>query len=874
MGRWIRLFSEGDAGQNALLGGKGANLAEMTSLGLPIPTGFTVTTEACRAYLASGTVPEGLWEEVDYGLRTIEQKMERQFGDPGNPLLVSVRSGGAVSMPGMMDTILNVGLNDETTTGLGELLGHRFALDAHRRLIQMFGKVVRDVPGERFDDALSGARLAIGVKSDHELNVDALRRLIARFRDTVQAVAEPVPTDPTEQVRQAILAVFNSWNTERAIAYRDAHRMKHDAGTAATVQAMVFGNMGADSGTGVCFTRNPNTGAPGLFGEFLANAQGEDVVAGIRTPRPIAEMADDTAFATAAAQLQAIADQLEAHFSDMQDIEFTIEGGQLWILQTRSGKRTAQAAVRIAVDLADSGSITREEAVGRVTPHHLELLLHPRLDESRELEVIATGLPASPGAASGKVVLDPKEAEKRAKAGEAVLLVREETVAEDFPGMAGAQGILTARGGMTSHAAVVARGMGIPAVTGCSAIEIDTRGRSIRIGEHDIKEGDELTIDGGTGRVILGHAPTIEAGLDEEVGTLLGWADEHRALAVRANADTPEDARRARELGAEGIGLCRTEHMFFENGRLHAMRTMILADDEADRQKALAKLEQFQCDDFAGIFRAMAGLPVTIRTLDPPLHEFLPQKAEDVRLLADRLGATVDELQVRIDAMRETNPMLGHRGCRLGMTFPEITRMQTRAIFRAALIVDAEGIEVHPEIMIPLVSVTEELKRQRKVVDETAEDVFGKAGRRVAYHVGTMIELPRAAIRAGQLATLADFFSFGTNDLTQTTMGLSRDDATRFLPEYIESGVFRTDPFQVLDVDGVGQLIGLACERGRAVKPGIPLGVCGEHGGDPTSIKFCHELELDYVSCSPFRVPIARLAAAHAALGAKVEVNA
>ena len=874
MGRWIRLFTEGDATQRELLGGKGANLGEMTKLGLPIPTGFTVTTEACRAYLASGTVPEGLWEEVDYGLRTIEEKMDRRFGDEANPLLVSVRSGGAVSMPGMMDTILNVGLNDGTTAGLGELLGHRFALDAHRRLIQMFGKVVRDVPGERFDDALSGARLALGVRSDHELNTDALQRLIARFRDTVRSFGEPVPTDPTEQVRQAILAVFGSWNSERAIAYRAAERIPGDAGTAATVQAMVFGNMGADSGTGVCFTRNPNTGAPGLFGEFLANAQGEDVVAGIRTPRPIAEMADDPAFATAAAQLQAIADQLEAHFAEMQDIEFTIERGQLWILQTRSGKRTAQASVRIAVDLAESGSISREEAVGRVTPHHLELLLHPRLDESREMEVIATGLPASPGAASGKVVLDPKRAKEQADRGEAVLLVREETVAEDFPGMAKAQGILTARGGMTSHAAVVARGMGIPAVTGCSAIEIDLRARSIRIDERVIKEGDELTIDGGTGRVILGHAPTIEAGLDEEVGTLLGWADEQRTMAVRANADTPEDARRALELGAQGIGLCRTEHMFFENGRLHTMRTMILAESEEDRQKALNKLEQFQCDDFAGIFRVMDGLPVTIRTLDPPLHEFLPQKAEDVRLLADRLGATVDEIQTRIDGMRETNPMLGHRGCRLGMTFPEITRMQARAIFRAALVVDAEGIEVHPEIMIPLVSVTEELKRQRAVVDETAEELFAETGRRIAYHVGTMIELPRAAIRAGQLAGLADFFSFGTNDLTQTTMGLSRDDATRFLPDYIVDGVFRTDPFQVLDVDGVGQLIKMACERGRAVKPGIPLGVCGEHGGDPTSIQFCHELELDYVSCSPFRVPIARLAAAHAALGTKVEVTA
>jgi pyruvate,orthophosphate dikinase len=874
VGRWIRLFSDGDATQSALLGGKGANLAEMTRLGLPIPPGFTVTTEACRAYLESGSVPEGLWEEVDFGICQIEGQMGRRFGDPANPLLVSVRSGGAISMPGMMDTILNLGLNDETTAGLGELLGHRFALDAHRRLIQMFGKVVRDVPAERFDDALSGARLAIGVKSDHELNPDALLRLIIRFRDTVRSFGEPVPTDPVEQVRQAILAVFGSWNSERAIAYRKAHRIDNDAGTAATVQAMVFGNMGADSGTGVAFTRNPNTGAPGLFGEFLANAQGEDVVAGIRTPRPIAEMEDDSLFAAGHARLQAIADQLETHFADMQDIEFTIEQGQLWILQTRTGKRTAQASVRIAVDLAGAGSITRREAITRVTPQHLELLLHPRLDESRPMDVIATGLPASPGAACGKVVLDPKEAKRRAEQGEAVLLVREETAAEDFPGMVKAQGILTARGGMTSHAAVVARGMGIPAVTGCSAIEIDERARCLRIDEHVIHEGDELTIDGGTGRVILGRAATMPPGLDDEVHTLLAWADEHRALAVRANADSPDDARRARGLGAEGIGLCRTEHMFFGDGRLHAVRTMILADCEADRQRALLKLEQFQCDDFAGIFRAMDGLPVTIRTLDPPLHEFLPHKPEEITLLAERLGTSADELKRRIDAMRETNPMLGHRGCRLGMSFPEITRMQVRAIFRAALVCAGEGIEVHPEIMIPLVSVTEELKRQRAVVDETAEKLFRQAGRRIDYHVGTMIELPRAAIRAGQLASLAEFFSFGTNDLTQTTMGLSRDDATRFLPEYIETGVFRTDPFQILDVDGVGQLILMAIERGRAARPGMPMGVCGEHGGDPISIRFCHESGLNYVSCSPFRVPIARLAAAHAALGSKVPANA
>jgi pyruvate, orthophosphate dikinase len=873
VGRWIRLFTEGDAGQRALLGGKGANLAEMTQLGLPIPPGFTVTTEACLEYLRNnGRIPEGLWEEVEYGIRYIEGRMGRRFGDPDKPLLLSVRSGAAASMPGMMDTILNIGLNDTTTDSLGAVMGERFALDAYRRLIQMFGKVVLGAPSEKFDDALSGARLALGVKSDHELTPVALRRLIIHFREILHAQEAGLPDDPVEQVREAILAVFRSFNTERAISYRQMHGLSENMGTAANVQAMVFGNMGSDSATGVAFTRDPNTGAPGLFGEFLQNAQGEDIVAGVRTPRPVSEMFSDAAFRAAGAQLQAIADQLEAHFTDMQDIEFTVEQGRLWILQTRTGKRTAQAAVRIAVDLAEAGSIDRREAIHRVSPTQIELLLHPHIDSTRHIEVVATGLPASPGAATGTVVLNTAEARRRGEAGEAILLVRPETAADDFPGMRYAQGILTARGGMTSHAAVVARGMGTPAVTGCSALEIDERAGVIRVGSTVIRAGDDLTIDGSTGHVILGKAAMIQAHLDERAERLLSWADETRRMKVRANADTPADAQRARGLGAEGIGLCRTEHMFFTNGRLPVIRTLILSEDRHERERALAKLERFQTDDFASIFRAMDGLPVTIRTLDPPLHEFLPTRPEEIAKIADRLNMPIEEIEDRIDGLHEANPMLGHRGCRLGMTVPEITEMQARAIFRAALRCAAEGVVVLPEIMIPLVSDIEELRRQRRLIDGVAGQLFEQAGRSVEYHVGTMIELPRAALRGADLAQEADFFSYGTNDLTQTTYGLSRDDAGTFLPQYLVDGVYPKDPFQVLDRDGVGELIQIASERGRSANPTLELGVCGEHGGDPESIRFCNEIGLDYVSCSPFRVPIARLAAAHAALGSEAAV--
>jgi pyruvate,orthophosphate dikinase len=775
-------------------------------------------------------------------------------------------------MPGMMDTILNIGLNDTTTDSLGAVMGERFALDAYRRLIQMFGKVVLGAPSEKFDDALSGARLALGVKSDHELTPVALRRLIIHFREILHAQEAGLPDDPVEQVREAILAVFRSFNTERAISYRQMHGLSENMGTAANVQAMVFGNMGSDSATGVAFTRDPNTGAPGLFGEFLQNAQGEDIVAGVRTPRPVSEMFSDAAFRAAGAQLQAIADQLEAHFTDMQDIEFTVEQGRLWILQTRTGKRTAQAAVRIAVDLAEAGSIDRREAIHRVSPTQIELLLHPHIDSTRHIEVVATGLPASPGAATGTVVLNTAEARRRGEAGEAILLVRPETAADDFPGMRYAQGILTARGGMTSHAAVVARGMGTPAVTGCSALEIDERAGVIRVGSTVIRAGDDLTIDGSTGHVILGKAAMIQAHLDERAERLLSWADETRRMKVRANADTPADAQRARGLGAEGIGLCRTEHMFFTNGRLPVIRTLILSEDRHERERALAKLERFQTDDFASIFRAMDGLPVTIRTLDPPLHEFLPTRPEEIAKIADRLNMPIEEIEDRIDGLHEANPMLGHRGCRLGMTVPEITEMQARAIFRAALRCAAEGVVVLPEIMIPLVSDIEELRRQRRLIDGVAGQLFEQAGRSVEYHVGTMIELPRAALRGADLAQEADFFSYGTNDLTQTTYGLSRDDAGTFLPQYLVDGVYPKDPFQVLDRDGVGELIQIASERGRSANPTLELGVCGEHGGDPESIQFCNEIGLDYVSCSPFRVPIARLAAAHAALGSEAAV--
>jgi pyruvate,orthophosphate dikinase len=866
--QWVSLFDEGEAGQRDLLGGKGANLAEMTRLGLPVPPGFTVTTDACRAYLRSGgDVPAGLWDEARAAAADVETRMGRRFGDPADPLLFSVRSGAKFSMPGMMDTVLDLGLNDELVAALSARAGARFAYDAYRRLVQMFGKVVLGVDSDLFEEALTEAKQRAGKRYDSELSANDLRALVARFKAIVAEHGKIFPEEPWEQLRQAVLAVFHSWNTPRAKAYRRSNKISDELGTAVNVQAMVFGNVGPDSASGVAFTRNPNTGARDLFGEYLVNAQGEDVVAGIRTPQPVSALAGDPNFVAAYRELQAIAARLEGHYTDMQDVEFTIEHGKLWMLQTRTGKRTAPAAVRIAVEMAEVGLIDRKTAVLRVQPAQLDQLLHPRIDESQLVKTIATGLPASPGAATGLVVFDPMEAKSRGEAGEAVILVRMETSADDFPGMERSRGILTAHGGMTSHAAVVARGMGKPAVTGCGEIVIDEAAGLFDADGVAVRAGEELTIDGSTGRVILGRVKTVEPILTDGIDTLLTWADDYRRLDVRANADTPVDAMRAREFGAQGIGLCRTEHMFFGEDRILAMREMILAETDDARAAALDRLEPLQKADFAGVFRAMDGLPVNIRLLDPPLHEFLPRGDEEIARLATDLGVSVERIEAAIATHREANPMLGLRGCRVGITYPAVSRMQARAILGAAVQAAAEGVKVEPEIMIPLVGDPEELRQQRELVDATAEEVFADLGRLVAYRVGTMIELPRACLLAGEIAAYADFFSFGTNDLTQTTLGLSRDDAGSFLPGYVERGIYADDPFQVLDRQGVGQLIELATQRGRTAKPGLMVSICGEHGGESSSIAFCHKVGLDYVSCSPFRLPIARLAAAHAALG-------
>jgi pyruvate,orthophosphate dikinase len=766
-----------------------------------------------------------------------------------------------------MDTVLNVGLNEAAAAGLGALTNERFALDSYRRLIQMFGKVVLDVDGQVFENEIKCAKKSAGVKSDQELDSAALRSLIARYETALKSHKVAFPHDPWDQLHQTIEAVFRSWNTPRAKSYRQANDIPEDLGTAVNVQAMVFGNMGEDCATGVAFTRNPNTGERKIFGEYLIDAQGEDVVAGVRTPFPMQHMLDEPVWAPLYRQFEELAERLEQHYGDMQDIEFTVERGHLWMLQTRTGKRTAAAAVRIATELVAHGRIDKATAVKRIEPSHIELLLLPRVGGNGDLNVIATGLPASPGAASGVVVLDPDEARTRGAAGEKVILVRSETAADDFPGMARSQGVLTVRGGMTSHAAVVARGMGLPAVTGCSAIEVDLEENLFRIGDLVVHAGDELTLDGSTGRVILGTAPTIQPKLEGEIQTLLTWADEFRNLGVRANADTPADVARAREFGAEGVGLCRSEHMFFGPERIAAMRQMILSTNEQERACALHQLERFQEEDYRGIFEAMPGMPIVVRLLDPPLHEFLPHNPDEQVKLAERMSLPLEEIKTRIDALREANPMLGLRGCRLGITHPEITKMQTRALLLASLSCAERGIDAALEIMVPLVMDPEELRLQRTVIDETAAELFAEAGRSVSYRVGTMIELPRAALVADRIAEHADFFSFGTNDLTQTALGLSRDDSGRFVPAYLESGILTNDPFQVLDRDGVGQLVKIGAERGRAAKPNLSVGICGEHGGDPSSIEFFNCVGVDYVSCSPFRVPVARLAAAHAALG-------
>ena len=878
--------AEGTRDMKAVLGGKGANLAEMTNLGVPVPPGFTIACDACMAYLRDGSIPPELRSEVEASLVRLEDAAGKKFGDANLPLLVSVRSGAPVSMPGMMETILNLGLNDRTVAGLARASGDtRFAYDSYRRLIQMYGDVVLGVPHDKFEHLLAAKRMTAGAESDSELNEDALRNLTEEYKSLIRAsTGRDFPRDPVEQLWGAIEAVWKSWTLKKAVDYRRHAGIPDDLGTGVNVVSMVFGNLGEDSGTGVAFTRNPSTGERKFYGEFLVNAQGEDVVAGIRTPLDIDQMAER--LPDAYRELLDTQRTLEQHYHEMQDIEFTVERGKLFLLQTRTGKRTAAAAVRIATEMVDEGMITQRDAVLRVPADQLDQLLHPVIDPSVRAEPIATGLPASPGAASGRAVFTADEAVRRTAAGDAVILIREETTPEDFHGLVAARAVLTSRGGMTSHAAVVARGMGKCAVVGCHEMVVDPQGRACRMNDTRVGEGDWITLDGATGKIYLGDLPTTpsevvavtrgmrradSAPAFQSFNRLMGWADEVRTLRVRANADTPNDARIARAFGAEGIGLCRTEHMFFEGDRITAMREMIVARDESGRRRALAKLLPMQRLDFEGIFEAMAGLPVTIRLLDPPLHEFLPHGGEESKLLARTLNVSRAELAHVVESLRETNPMLGHRGCRLGISYPEITEMQGRAIFEAALRAKRRGLDVRPEIMIPLVADYREFDHQRAILLEVARQVIGGMGEQLDYTIGTMIELPRAALTAGDIARRAEFFSFGTNDLTQTTFGLSRDDAGRFLPEYVERGIFPDDPFQVLDQSGVGQLIQLAVAAGRRVRPQLKVGICGEHGGEPRSVKFCHAIGLDYVSCSPYRVPIARLAAAHAALEPTVQ---
>ncbi len=852
--RYVYDFDQQAEGGRELLGGKGVGLAEMTQFGVPVPAGFTITTEACRAYWAKGgRFPDGLEEEIAEHLGALEERTGKRFGDPHDPLLVSVRSGAAVSMPGMMDTILNLGLNDEAAAGVSSATGNkRFAYDSYRRLIQMYGEVVDGIDAYRFEQALGDLKRQRGARHDGELDGDDLAGLVETFTQLYRSeTGEGFPADAREQLSRAVRAVFESWDTPRAQVYRAAQGIPHDLGTAVNVVQMVFGNSGENSGTGVLFTRDPATGERGLYGEFLANAQGEDVVAGIRTPEPLEAMKER--MPAAFDELMETIQSLEEHYRDMQDIEFTVEDGKLYLLQTRSAKRTAAAALKAAVDMVDESLISREEAVARIDPRQLDQLLHPMLDSNAQYEVAAKGLNASPGAASGGVVFDADTAAERAKAGGKVILVRWETTPDDIHGLIEAAGILTAHGGMTSHAAVVARGMGKPCVAGCEDLTIDTRAKKAEIGGHEVSEGDVITIDGGTGRVIIGAVDLVPPQINEDFGTVLEWADELRRLKVRANADTPDDAAKAREFGAQGIGLCRTEHMFMAEDRLPLVREMIMATDEGSRRAALDKLLPLQQSDFEGIFEAMAGLPVTIRLLDPPLHEFLPSLDE----------AADEAVRKRIRALQESNPMLGTRGCRLGLMYPEIYEMQVRAIVRAALAVEkGSGDAPLVEIMHPLVGFSKELSRLRELTESVAEEEG--AGE---YLCGTMIELPRACVRADEIAQHADFFSFGTNDLTQTALGFSRDDAEgKFLTFYLEDGILERNPFETLDLEGVGDLMRIAVDRGREVKEDIKLGICGEHGGDPQSIAFCHELGLDYVSCSPYRVPLARLAAAQAAL--------
>ncbi|NBB16057.1 pyruvate, phosphate dikinase [Caulobacter sp. SLTY] len=881
--RWVYSFggggAEGDASMKNLLGGKGANLAEMSSLGLPVPPGFTITTEACNRYYADGqSYPADLAEQVAGGIAHIEKITEKTFGDAANPLLVSVRSGARASMPGMMDTVLNLGLNDQTVEGLAKLSGdRRFAFDSYRRFIQMYSNVVLGLDHHAFEEILDDHKDRLGVDVDTALTAKDWETIVAEYKQAVEKeLGQPFPQDPQAQLWGAVGAVFQSWMNDRAKFYRRMHDIPESWGTAVNIQAMVFGNLGDTSATGVAFTRNPSTGEAALYGEFLINAQGEDVVAGIRTPQSLTqaareEMGDrnpsmEEALPEVFVQFRDVAARLERHYRDMQDVEFTVEQGRLWMLQTRNGKRTAKASLKVAVEMAGEGLITKEEAIARIEPGALDQLLHPTIAPDATRAVIAKGLPASPGAAVGAIVFSSDDAERRGQAGEAVILVRHETSPEDIKGMHAARGIVTARGGMTSHAAVVARGWGIPCVSGAGEIIIDVKNRRFTVRGREFNEGEVVTIDGSTGEVMAGAVKMIEPELTGDFAALMVWADEVRRLKVRANAETPADAKAARQFGAEGIGLCRTEHMFFDEHRIAAVREMILADDERGRRAALAKIAPFQKADFVELFTIMEGLPVTIRLLDPPLHEFLPHSEEDVAAVAEATGLDSAKLMRRALELKETNPMLGHRGCRLGVSYPEIYEMQVRAIIEAACEIAKSGKPAPvPEIMHPLVGNGLEMKFLRALTDRTAKAVLEEQGVDLKYLVGTMIELPRAALRAGDLAETAEFFSFGTNDLTQTTFGMSRDDA-RFLEDYREKGILEKDPFATLDQEGVGELVKLAAERGRAVRPDVKLGICGEHGGDPASIAFCEKVGLDYVSCSPFRVPIARLAAAQAAL--------
>ncbi len=882
--KWVYLFTEGNASMRDLLGGKGAGVAEMTRTGVPVPPGFTITTEACNEYYARGRqFPEGLWEQTLEALKVIEAQVGKKFGDPSNPLLVSVRSGARESMPGMMDTVLNLGLNKETLEGLARLTDNRrFAADAYRRFIQLFGKIVLGVDGEKFEHVMNEAKGKD--RQDTDLTADELMQIAETFKTIIKEdTGIDFPEDPYEQLRMAITAVFNSWMGRRAVDYRRVYKIPDTLGTGVNVQMMVFGNMGNDSATGVAFTRNPATGEDELYGEYLVNAQGEDVVAGIRTPKPLSKLREE--MPEVYQQFSEIAKMLERHYKDVQDVEFTIERGKLWMLQTRNGKRTGMAAVKIAVDMVNEGLIDKRTALRRVQPEMLNQFLFPIVNPgaAEHATRLAHGLAAGPGAAQGRIVLDPDEAAARSEQGERVILVRTETAPEDFHGMVASQAILTARGGLTSHAAVVARQLGKCCVCGCGDLEIDYKTGTIHVHGTDtvLKAGDWITVDGHSGWVYAGQVETQEAEVIQVIrgqmkpedsklygyfSTFLSWADEVRRLGVRANADTPADARIARLFGAEGIGLCRTEHMFFEGIRIDAVREMIVAETAEDRRKALAKIEPLQQGDFEGIFEVMDGLPVTIRTLDPPLHEFLPHGDREIEELAHKMGIDPAQLKAKVESLREANPMLGFRGCRLGIEYPEITEMQARAIFRAAANCQARGIHVHPEIMIPLVGDVSELRMQGDIVRRVADEVMAETGQKIDYLLGTMIEVPRAALTADKIATVAEFFSFGTNDLTQMTFGMSRDDAGRFLPLYVERKLLKDDPFEVLDQEGVGQLVRMGVERGRSTRPDLKTGICGEHGGEPESVKFCHRVGLNYVSCSPYRVVIARLAAAQAVL--------